>query len=1459
MKTFNQAVLYFCLFGYRDSFTWNQAYFESPHHVFVRLADDSNSNYVDRRAYRFYGYKGKKPKSYVFAENVKQACLEFVDVFESAFQGVYFDYITIALNHSTNPIIDPDLIGKITELHKNKNKEWFLETYKLACSLDCLEEDTANIEWYACCDKCTENCHNIFLQIEEIYKNKSHRVFSNSSVNLSNIVIESSSLRGIAQRWFEGKKTSGRYKIYAPTEKSNIVNIKNHLMTGKTQGDKKDMSLYDILFYYDDVNEHSVNLCGVGGSGKTHQIFGCIDKAFSCTDNSTIPIYIPLNEVHSQNANCLISYLANTVKIGSTEEVCEILKESGKSILLACDGFNEIASDEMRNEMARAICEIRQLYKTRILISSRIDHTALFNSMNHGESQEFIKAKVQPLTEEQIDNYFSDVGCKKRYRSVALKTRELLQTPQGCVMYADLVGNKPNKTYKSLGKLIQDYIKRILQNNSDLTKIDDILKTVAYSMVNNGGRFNIRSNKLHKILCDSDYNWLIAHKNEIETVFPESDGIYQFIHQNFRDYYCGLSFAEQIDEIENDKICDSVLELFSRNNTNTNDEILELASSFISNKAIQEKLNIIKSNKEMLPDPFKDNYDFPLQVLIKLYAFRNDNNISKLDLSGLDLHEVSLSGYKLYNSEHRGTSLNGSSVSLSTFLKPGLLTASSTICKYESNGKLFIAAFARSTALIIDIQDNQYEVIRNITPDCGWVNVAYPKAYNDELAIFLAHRNGDISIFYPEKKENKKELFIQTKTGELVPKGNGEIEALEFVTWNDIEYIVACNSTGEIFYRELLSDDKCSVINILIDKKLEALDPLKAKEEALDALKALKDRFDEKDWDITCQLSHRKDNDTILVAFGKKIACLDGNSGSVVLTPLKVKWHGLNPGLILDICAAGQYLFINEGNLISVLKFVNNGADKVCELIVDCKGSMKRFIDNRAMHLHSLGKYDDKKIERIKAYEEKIAKPIDANAEDFRFKYFSLSPSEYYPGEDVVLIGVESVKGKPDVYSSLFSFIEIHAKSNYDGTNTVFYRPHKTEHKLATHSAVYYKLNDTVYMATTSDDRSVDLSSFNEEFLTTHIEGSYDGVRNLRFINDNNLIAGLYDGSIIRISKAKSDTINAIDDDLELDDDFDMADEDTSSIDEMTTVENWVVKGVIKCHDDWVWKIIPEGDYVVSCSHDQTVKKTDFSKESNEPSVLINGKEKIIDLYASKGDYWALSEHYIYRTTNSEGFPFKKYSLKCFVQSEEDEDDNVPLVFYTNENGNGQIGKYTNRGLHPIKIELNGAFIRKMSYEIIDENKYLILIGTKQKMSFIAMYSLKTKDTYALIADRTIPDTKGANSVAIVNIAAKKYIIIANKDDSISICTYENNAISVLNRIPVDGQPLCIDISNNNMIVVGLLDGQIIELVFDNGKFKPRPLIKTHANLYSTPDVNLSRCLFEDESQKEQLKGYFTL
>lgn len=1442
MKTFNQAILYFCLFGYRDSFTWNQAYFESPHHVFVRLADDSNRNNVDRRAYRFYGYKGRQPRNYTFAENVKQACADFVDQFESAFQDEYIDYVCVALRQSTGPTVNSNLINKIVALHDEDNKEWFFEAYKIACSIDCLEEDTSNISWRDCCDTCKENCHNVYLQIEEICRNNPTQDLITSTITQTNIVTETSDVTKIAESWFERKNASGRYKGYIPTEKSNIVNIKNHLLT---DDGRDDMTLYDILFNFDDVNAHSVNLCGVGGSGKTHQIFGCIDKLFHATDNNTIPIYIPLNEVHSNDTNCLISYLSDTVKIGGAEEVCKILKENGKNLLLACDGFNEIASDAIRNEMARAICEIRQLYKTRILISSRIDHTALFNSLNYGESQEFIKAKVQPLEEKQIDAYFRAVKCKARYRNVAPKTRELLETPQGCVMYADLVGCDSKKVYTSLGKLIQDYIKRILQNNSDLTRIDDILKGVAYFMVKNGGRFRISSNRLHEVLGDNDYYWLVAHSNEVETVFSESDKVYQFTHQNFRDFYCSLSFSEQIYEIDAEHISDCFIELFSRNNVNTNDEILELAASFISGEVIQDKINILKSNKEKLPVPFKNNYDLPLQILIKLYAFSNDNNIATLDLSGLDLREVSLSGYKLYNAEHKGTLLEKCNACLSTFLKPGLLTASSTICKYESNGKLFIAAFARSTVMIIDIQDNQYEVIRNFTPDCGWVNVAYPKAYKGELAIFLAHRNGDISIFYPERKEkNQKKLFIRTKTGDLVSKGHGEIESLEFVIWNDVEYIVACNSTGELFYREFLSEGKCDEIKLFSDKEVEAL----------------KEKFDKRDWDITCHLSYRRDNNTILVAFGNKIFCLDGNSGSVKLTPLKVKWHGLNPNLILDICAAGQHLFINEGNLISVLKFIGNGAEKACELIVDYKGSMERFINNRAEYLRSFGKYDDEKIERIKDNEAKISRPIETDTIDFRFKYFSLSHSEYYPSEDVVLIGVESVKGRPDVYANLFSFIEIHAKSNYDGTDTVYYRPHKTEHRLATHSGVYYKVNGIVYVATTSDDRSVDLSTFNEEIPTTHIEGSYDGVRDIRFIDDNNLIAALYDGSVIRISKAKSDMIITIDDDLELDDDdFDIAGEEANPTVDTTTVENWIVTGVIKCYDDWVWKIIPDGNCVVSCSYDQTVKKSDFSKESDEPLVLINGKEKILDFYASQGGYWALSEHHIYQTKNSESFSYNNYTLRCFVQSEEEKVDNVPLVFLTDEHGKGRIKKFTNNDMQPIKIKLDGAFIRKMCYKNIGKKRCLVLIGTKQGVSFIAMYSLKSKDTYVLVADCLIPDTKGANSFAVVNREDTIYVLIANKDDSISICTYENDKITTQDKIAVDGQPLCIDVSNNNMIVVGLLDGQIIEMFIDNNKFKTRPLIKTHANLYSTPDVDLSRCLFEDESQKSQLKGYFTL
>ncbi len=1293
-------------------------------------------------------------------------------------------------------------------------------------------------------------------------------------------------IRLAARDWFDCKKTSGRYKGYfSSTGETEITEIQNKLMTEK--GDE--LSLYDILFNLNlfPKNNHSVNLCGIGGSGKTHQILNCINEIF-LKNNPVIPFYIPINAVRNTANNSIITYLSSEIKLGSIEEVKAILKNGGANILITCDGFNEITSDELRKIIANDLCQIRQEYKTRILISSRRDHTALFNSLNYGEDQVFVKAEVKALTEKQINDFFKKVNCPARYKKIAPATRKLLLTPQGCVMYADLVESDPHKIMQitSLGDLLHDYIRRILPAESDLARIDEYLKEIAYYMVLNG-KFHIYQGELKELIGVERLLWL-TENNKVETVFAKEDDGFIFCHQHFRDYYCAIAFAEKIKEITAENISQVFIDLFSRdkNNITTNDEILELTSAFIpdNGRSIQSKIDILRENKEKIQAPFHDNYDFPLRVLIRIYAFSHDNNIAKLNLMNLNLKEVNLSGYKLYNSSNESVILNDASISLNTFLKPGLMTASSTICKYQLENKLYIAAFAATTAMIIDVFENQFEIVRNL-PNWGWVNVAYPTLYNGKLAIFLGHRNGDIGVFYPDMIKSKpKQLFIRTGSGKLVPKGNGEIESLEIVNWCGTEYIVFCNSTGDVFYRELypVKSNECTKIPLCNEKY---------------PLTKIKKAFDDRDWDITCHLTYRKDNNTIIIAFGSMVFCLDGNNGSIKLSPVKIKWNGMNPRLILDVCATNHYLFINVGDAISVLKFLPTGIEIIRELIADYEGSFDFYINSRAERLSASGKYTQDKIDRIKAHEISCSQRIEVKSSAFRFKYFSLAPSDYYPNEDVVLVSLEANKGCEDAYDILPNFYEIHI--SLSERDKVSIKEQNNEQKLASHSGVYYKQNATVFVATTSDDRSVDMfPTNNEELVNHHIEGAYYGVRDLRFINNNAILCALYDGSVILISKPISylDDPDSVQDDLELEDEFgyesfEESDKQASDLISSSVVtEGWRVTGVIRVHDDWVWKALPvhwgvSGHmYAISCSYDKTVKRVDFSDESLRSKVMLHGTERILDLYVSCKQHsspiiWGLSEHYIYNTSSKEG---KEGYLaedgriyRCFTESEQaNQQDNVPIIFYTDNHGS-YIGKFTNKPqmLNIIKYSNDeNIFIRKMEYKVLSGVKYLILVGAKKGQSYIAIYKHKSEDDYELTTDLVINEentkekTTGANAFAVLEVDDTVYFLIANKNNLISLCTFCDNKLDFKSNMSVDAQPLCLD-AKENIIFAGLLDGSIvsfsIEVEKNELKKEPVPTIKTHANLYSTPDVNLHNCRYDDEITKKafmsELSSYFTL
>lgn len=191
-----------------------------------------------------------------------------------------------------------------------------------------------------------------------------------------------------------------------------------------------------------------------------------------------------------------------------------------------------------------------------------------------------------------------------------------------------------------------------------------------------------------------------------------------------------------------------------------------------------------------------------MSVLIRIFAFSHGNCLAELDLSKLNLTQISLNGYELFNREGFGCiKLDEATIGSKTFLKSGLQTASSAICKYELNGKTYVAAFAATTAMIIDIEENQVEIISDMQY-FGWVNEAVPKIYNGQMCIFLGCENGSVAIFYPYKeKEFEKKVFISTNNANTDAKG--KIETILFPIWDGHEYIVFCNSNGDVFTANL--------------------------------------------------------------------------------------------------------------------------------------------------------------------------------------------------------------------------------------------------------------------------------------------------------------------------------------------------------------------------------------------------------------------------------------------------------------------------------------------------------------------------------------------------------------------------------------------------------------------------------------------------------------------------------
>lgn len=606
--------------------------------------------------------------------------------------------------------------------------------------------------------------------------------------------------RYLAKKLFDEVEDDGRFLGYKQTLDKQIINIRNTVISNP-----KVTTLEEIVFSNKDIGtiedcKYSVFLYGKGGAGKTHQFFKLIDEILYGKNQNgkkkykkIIPYYLSLNSVtkpEKDNGNAVIISLAERMKI-SLQYLEKIFKHKGTRAIIFADGMNEIKDGKIKHKIADDICDIRAKYKTRIILSSREDHSDLFHSLGRGFNQVFIKAEICDLTEAQIDSYFISCGVLARYKDISESTRKLLLTAQGLSMYTEMIKDDPNNIldFKNLGELIQSYCHRILGtgiNKDEDIEIEKLLCSVSYDMVLNGAFC------LSDAIVTKKYGE-IKEYSQIANIFAKRvRGVeinYEFSHQNFRDYYAGLCLAKRINMINQNNVEDVKIKCLCNNNLTSDNEILALCSDFISLSKIQEIIDYIKSIK-------LEDYSFSLSILIKLYAFANNNDISTLNLDNLNLKEVSLSTYKLYSKNKNGcsVSLQHAKICENTFLQNGLQTASSNICRYKYNGKTYICAFSATNALIYDAKENTWNCIRGL-PNFGWINCCCVTELYGHPCVLLGYRSDKVGVFNPSN--NRVEFLFETNA-----KSHAGIEGVFCVmSVDNTEKIICSDTNGNVFMR----------------------------------------------------------------------------------------------------------------------------------------------------------------------------------------------------------------------------------------------------------------------------------------------------------------------------------------------------------------------------------------------------------------------------------------------------------------------------------------------------------------------------------------------------------------------------------------------------------------------------------------------------------------------------------
>ncbi len=1337
--------------------------------------------------------------------------------------------------------------------------------------------------------------------------------------------IPSNIYRKKANEYFKKICSIGRFEKYWPKESDDTKHYINGINVSLKTSGEKSISFEDILFPPNtniDQETSSISLCGKGGIGKTFLILRMMETIFKNNKYANIiPLYIALQKIDKNYKGDVFDALLGeiTAYCGTDsitkDEFESFLRSNSNKVIIFADGMNEVTGDENRSTLATSLTDMQRIYGCRICVSSRQNHVNMFNRL--AGTSHFKDAEVNDLQESQINKYLSDSGCIARYSEIRFETAKLLETAQGLAMYAVLVGKDKSKinSFTSLGGLILAYSDLLLDINRDeisdpsVLEFEKILEEIAYSWVN--------TSNFSGEVTDKQINAISAKKN-IKDIFIKitntnsTTSIYEFSHQNFRDMYCSRFLARQISKINDDNIETVFNEYFnlSKSLVSDNDEVLELTSAFIEDK-VKKAIEILRkaANREEKP---LTNYDYPLSRLIRIHAFGYNNNISELDLSNLDLREITVSGYQLYSdNKSKYTIFNEAKISTATFLKNGLDTASSTITKYEYENKTYVVAFARTSIAVIDVAENQVQVVRNL-PSNKWVNCCYATEKNGEPVIYLGHENGIISEFYP------KVLYLNQRyvKQDLPIKSVGEIFSINGIIVKDEEYIVVSSIQGQqgylsVYKKYQVGDNKFISISLpdIISLDKYKLDYTNCKMTYSPKAELILVSFIDRIYVYNCKKLFKEQAGKELHLYvdkGFETPYVTTHCGIVSTSEEQLIPVELN---IRDIYAC-DYV---ENNYV-IIRFFVNRCNKIDLFELEVPQNEDNTPDSyKACLLHS---YDPANTNDKKA----------PKANYTKFSEIAIPNSNYINHTTRVLVGISV--DKP--YDDFHRFYELYCSDAQNKLDIATENVGNKYNGYVTHTGVYYNLKNIKrrFLATVSDYRTIEIDCIgDEEYPKRTYYGAYNGVHYIDTSSDcEKIICGNYDGYVVELEKqilGRGDNRKS----------------------------KWIVSDAMHHHTKWVWKTLylnANNNYIVSCSYDGKFILTSKSDTDMQSTCIIKDDKKLFDFcISSNGDkIYVISESGTLHTiessvSNSNTVTLMLKDSKKIVNNPNsnlrtitiDDYDDHPVLFYNDGKDTlGHIIKYTHDNEHTdfidlntdtfkTNIETNGqsvtkyAFIRNMGFVRFDDYKEdwrcLIAVGDlhKKGIVLIAGYDkdgsgdidqtrMSVYDSITVdgnINDFTI--TKYKNEyilwLAHKNLRISAYRLIAT-DGKIKIRNFimkeklmqdtsKGNGSHSIENIgdsektvikQTDDQPMCLKAYKNDKVLIGLLNGDVLQasLHYDQNVCQHEfrclgetvihltNVIHTHADLNSIYKVELNNCQIDDKEEfKKQLDAYFKI